>query len=68
VLAIAQEIARGRPPTEEGEILLPRHEITALAKTRGLSRQSVSSAWRPLAARRLLRLIEPGSVALRLPP
>jgi AAA domain len=67
VLQAAQELARAGRPEANGEVILARHDIAHLAKQRGhLSRQSVSSSWPSLEQRKLLRRIEPGSVAIRV--
>lgn len=66
VLAAAQELAQSRTPDSEGDVVLPRHLVAELVQRGGRSRQSVSSAWHPLADRKLLRLIEPGAVAIRV--
>jgi hypothetical protein len=66
ILRLTKEHAQGKSADANGEIIIARHEVNALAKTAGLSRQSISSAWQPLAHRGFLRLIEPGSVALRV--
>jgi len=67
VLQAAQELARAQTPDSLGEVILARGDVAARAKTiADISRQSISSAWSPLAHRKLLRLIEPGSVAVRL--
>jgi hypothetical protein len=69
VLQAAKDLARGQTPDGNGEVILARSDIAARAKaTADISRQSVSSAWTPLAKRKLLRLIEPGSVAVRVRP
>lgn len=67
VLQSAQELARAATPEANGECILQRHAIAQRAKERAnLTRQSVSSAWPSLQRRGLVRLIEPGSVALRV--
>lgn len=65
VLAAARELAQKATPASNGEVLLARSEVAALAKERGTSRQSISSAWQPLQTRGYLRLIEPGSISMR---
>lgn len=49
-----------------GDVLLTRMDIAALAKDRGLSKQTISSAWEPLAKRKYIRLLEPGSLLVRV--
>ena len=67
VLQAAQELARAGTPDDTGEVLLARLDIAKLAKERWhLSRQSICSAWQPLARRKLLRLLEPGSISIRV--
>lgn len=66
ILAVAREIASGQPADAAGWVTLTRADIAARAKKRGVSRQSISSAWQPLQARGHLRLVEPGSVRLRV--
>lgn len=66
VLQKTQELARGRENEPNGETILSRHEVAQVLIGQGTSRKSISSAWVPLAARKLIRLIEPGSVAIRL--
>jgi hypothetical protein len=67
VLQAAQELARAAKPEPNGEVLLARHDVAQLAKERSdVSKQSVSSAWGPLAKRGHFRLVEPGSIAMRV--
>lgn len=68
VLNAAQELARAAPPDPSGEIFLVRQDIAQLAKQRDpdLSRQSISSTWEGLERRKLLRRVEPGSIAIRV--
>jgi hypothetical protein len=67
VLEVAQELARGRTPDGSGEVILVRMDVAQVAKERHqLTRQSISSAWPSLARRKLIRLIEPGSVGVRV--
>jgi hypothetical protein len=67
VLNSAQELARTNTPDAKGEVILIRQEVAQRVKERtNLTRQSISSAWPSLHRRGLLRLIEPGSVALRV--
>ena len=65
ILAIARELAATRPPDELGYVMLTRMEVAACAKARGVSRQSISSAWQPLQQRKYIGLVEPGSLKLR---
>jgi len=67
VLNVTQELARTQTADASGEVLLVRLDVAELVKQRhGLSRQSISSSWPALEKRKLLRRIEPGSVAIRL--
>lgn len=66
VLQQTQELARDRAIEPNGDIILARHEVAQVLIGQGTSRKSISSAWAPLAARKLIRLVEPGSVAIRL--
>jgi hypothetical protein len=66
VLQATQELARGQPPDAQGEVILARCDVAAKLKASDVSRKSISSAWGPLAHRKLLRLIEPGSVAVKV--
>ena len=66
VLAAAQELARKQVPDASGEVLLSRVDVAALAKERGVKKQSVNSTWEPLHRRGRLRLLEPGSIAIRV--
>jgi hypothetical protein len=67
VLQAAQELAKAATADNTGEVFLIRSEIAALAKTRNsVSKQSVSSAWAPLSKRGYFRLVEPGSIAMRV--
>lgn len=68
VLAIVRELANAKTLNDKGEVLIARHEVTAIAKERGIARQSVSSAWKPLHQRGYLRLVEPGSVCIKVNP
>jgi AAA domain-containing protein len=65
LLTCARELTTDAPADPAGWVTLARTEVAARAKARGVSRQSISSAWQPLQARGYLRLIEPGSVMLR---
>lgn len=58
--------AQRHPKDSNGDVLLTRSDIASLAKERGLSRQTISSAWEPLAKRRYIRLLEPGSLQVRV--
>jgi AAA domain len=67
VLQAAQELARAAKPDHTGEVFLGRQDVAKLAKDRGgVSKQSISSAWGPLAKRGCFRLVEPGSIAMRV--
>jgi len=71
VLKVAREMAQAAPRTNgNGEVVLLRHDIGQRAQELqpGLKRQSVHSAWQPLHNRKLLRMLEPGSVAIRVKP
>lgn len=58
--------AQKHPKDANGDVLLTRMDIVALAKERGLSKQTISSAWEPLAKRHYIRLLEPGSLLVRV--
>lgn len=66
VLAVTRELARQLPPGPSGEVFVPRYEVNKAVQAEGISRSTVSSAWASLAERGHLRLVEPGSVAVRL--
>jgi hypothetical protein len=67
VLQAAQELARAITPDQTGEVFLVRQDVAKLAKERNsVSKQSVSSAWGPLSKRGYFRLVEPGSIAMRV--
>jgi len=67
VLELVRMLALQGSPNAQGEVLVARSDVAAIAtKERGVSRQSVSSAWQALAGRKFLRLIEPGTVALKV--
>jgi putative DNA primase/helicase len=66
VLTIARELAATRR-NGSADVLLARHEISALAQQRGVDRRRVSQSWESLARRGLIRLVEPGSIAMRAP-
>jgi hypothetical protein len=53
-------------PDCAGYVLLVRADITAKATKEGVSRKSVSSAWSPLQDRGHMKLVEPGSVMVRV--
>ncbi|MGH2448843.1 MAG: hypothetical protein ACRDFS_09625, partial [Chloroflexota bacterium] len=65
-LEVTREMAAARANGER-EVILARHEIAAAVKARGISRQSINSAWKPLERRGCFRLVEPGSVAVMVP-
>jgi KaiC/GvpD/RAD55 family RecA-like ATPase len=66
VLAITRELAANLTPDADGYVLITRTDVAAKAKGSGLSRQSISSAWEPLQTRGYLKLIEPGTLKLRV--
>jgi AAA domain len=67
VLAAAQDLAKEKTPEPTGEVFLARVDVATLAKQRrGMSKQSVSSAWASLAQRGYFRMVEPGSIAIRV--
>lgn len=66
LLAVAQELARGRDASPSGEVVLSRSEVNSVAQAKGISRQSASSAWKSLASRGSIRLLEPALVALQV--
>jgi hypothetical protein len=68
VLAIIRELASAAQPSQSGEIILARSEISQLAKSRAISKSSLHSAWASLANRGHIRLIEPASVAVKVTP
>ena len=63
--AMCMEMAKKRDPDQNGEVLLVRFDV-AKALEDMVDRRSASMAWPSLAARGLVRLVEPGSVAVRL--
>jgi AAA domain len=66
LLSIIHEMAQGKEPNApNGEIVLARHAVSVMAHERGLDRRRVSQSLKSLASRHLVRLIEPGSVAIR---
>jgi hypothetical protein len=66
ILTVARELAAKATADAFGWVLLARSDVASAAKARGVARQSISSAWQPLAARGYLRLIEPGSLKVRV--
>lgn len=66
LLEVIKAEAQKHPKDASGDVLLARMDIAALAKERGLSKQTISSAWEPLAKRRYIRLLEPGSLSVRV--
>jgi hypothetical protein len=68
VLKCARELAVDHKADADGWITIPRIDVAARAKERGVSRQSISSAWTPLHTRGHLRLVDPGAVMLKAPP
>jgi hypothetical protein len=68
VLEVARKLAKQGTPDARGEVLLTRLDVAAVAKEQGVSKQSVSSAWPALANRKYIRLIEPGSLAIKVKP
>lgn len=62
LLHIIQELAKGKPVEPSGEVMLARHDVVEVAKAQGMKKQSISSAWPSLSERKLIRLVEPGTV------
>lgn len=67
VLEITRQMTRDRA-NGSAEVILARQDIAAAARARGVSKQSISSAWRPLANRGFFKLAEPGSVIVKVSP
>jgi hypothetical protein len=67
VLAVARELAAANRNGSD-EVILARHEVSATAQQRGVDRRRVSQAWGSLSSRGLIRLVEPGSVAVKVAP
>lgn len=66
LLSIIHEMAKSMEPNGPGsEIVLARHAVSAHAQKGGLDRRRISQSWKSLASRKLVRLIEPGSLAIR---
>jgi hypothetical protein len=65
VLACARELADGRP-IENGWVMLARLDVATKAKDQGVTKQSLRAAWKSLQARGFFKLVEPGSVKLRV--
>ena len=68
LLEIIREQAGKQQPDSDGWALLHRMDVADLAKQKGLAKQSISSAWQPLHNRGLVRLVEPGSVKVKVRP
>jgi hypothetical protein len=66
VLQAAQELDKAQKSEPNGEVFLARMDVAKLAKERGVSKQAISAAWASLAKRHYLRLVEPGSLAIRV--
>ena len=67
ILAVARAMAATTQPDETGWVTLARADVAARAKEeRNVNRKSISSAWQPLQDRGYLKLVEPGSVRLRV--
>jgi hypothetical protein len=67
LLQTIKELAKACTPDPQGEVFLVRQDIAKAAKdSHSLSKQSISSAWRPLADLGHFRLVEPGSLAIRV--
>jgi hypothetical protein len=67
VLQAAHELAKAGEAEPCGEVFIARSNVAALAKQRGATKQAISAAWSSLARRGHLRLVEPGSIAIRAP-
>jgi hypothetical protein len=67
VLQVVQELAKATTPDPGGEVFLVRMDVAQVLKDRhGLKKSTISSAWGPLAKRGYFRLVEPGSIAIRV--
>lgn len=66
LVSIARDLARTKTPEASGETLLLRSDVVQAAKAKGIGKTTVSAAWHPLARRGMWRLIEPGTVAVRV--
>jgi hypothetical protein len=64
VLEIARQLARERA-NGAAEVTVPRCDIAVQARERGVSKQSISSAWEPLHNRKLITLVQPASVIVK---
>ncbi|MEO8313251.1 MAG: AAA family ATPase [Pseudomonadota bacterium] len=67
LLRIAQDMARTKDADSKGDVMLIRLDIAEAAKASGMSKQSISSAWQPMANRGYWRLVEPGAMYIRSP-
>lgn len=65
ILDITRDLARQRANGSD-EVILARHDVAAVARERGVDRRRISQSWESLARRGLIRLVEPGSVAVRV--
>jgi hypothetical protein len=69
VLEAAQELAKNGVP-HNGEVLLVRLDVAALAKRRNpsITKSAISNCWVRLEGRGYWRRVEPGSIAIRVFP
>ncbi len=66
ILTVAHELANGLPRDKDGYVLLARQALATACQERGIDRRRVSESLQRLARRKLVRLLEPGSVAVRV--
>jgi len=66
VLACARELAASGTADDDGWVTLARADVATRARASGVAKQSISSAWTPLQTRGYWRLVEPGSLLLRV--
>ena len=64
-LDVIHELAKRETANSAGEVILVRSDVASVAVECGMDRRRVSQNWKTLANRKLIRLIEPGSVAIR---
>ena len=65
LLSIAQELAKEHA-NGQSEVTIPRAEISAVAKVRGISRSAMCEALKSLERRGHLKLVEPASVRVSI--
>lgn len=68
LLEIVRAAARRKGPEPDGWALLVRATVIEEAEGLDLPRHAVARAWQRLHARGLVRLVEPGSVRVRVQP